>query len=55
MWGRVGEGVVAIVRRLSKGWVDRGIRQRRGELTYRLCGDDSYSECRMMSVDWLSG
>lgn len=45
LWRRVSEGVVAIVRGLGEGWVDRRVGQRRGKLTYWLRGNDSYSKC----------
>lgn len=34
LWRRVSKGVVAIVRRLGEGWVDRRVGHWRGELTY---------------------
>jgi len=46
LWRRVSKGVVAIVRRLGEGWVDRRVGQRGSKLVYRLWGNDSYLRCR---------
>lgn len=53
LWRWVSEGIVAIVRRLGEGRVDRRVGQWWSELIYRLWGNDSCSKWRTVLVSRL--